>query len=391
MIRPYDRLTRLALNLADPYAWWDGRAPAKHVWPYLKAHLQPLRLVLVLSLAFTVVSASIEVWLIGYAGRLIDMLAETAPAEIWQTHRWNLLGACLMLVLLRPLAQFARLSVNEIGLGCNAANLFRRRAHDHLIKQSVGWFQEDLAGRTASRLVLMGNYASDVIYQSLNAVAFGFVYMVGIVVFMASTDIRLAIPLFTWLAVYVGLMVMVIPRIVRAMENFMASKSALLGKVVDVFSNFDTISLFARRSDVDADHRQSLDETRVKLFYARQISVGLRSVTVLLEGMIIVGFVGYGIWLWSRGFATIGLVSAALALSLRITTMADWVMESIWRISEQVGSVREALQTLSQPLTIPHDARAPKLSLTRGEIVVEDVHHHYGRSSGGLNGVTLKI
>lgn len=151
-------------------------------------------------------------------------------------------------------------------------------------------------------------------------------------------------------------MVLIVPRMVNAMEAFMASKSALLGKVVDVFSNFDTISVFARREDIEADHRLSLDATRDKLFYARQIGVGMRTVTVWLEGVIIVGFVGYGVWLWSQGLASIGLVSAAVALSLRITTMADWVMEAVWRIFEQVGSVREALHTIGQPLTIPEDA-----------------------------------
>lgn len=391
MYKPYDRLTRMALDLADPYVDGDGCTPPNKVWPYIKAHLYPLRKVLGLSILITIVTASIEVWLIGYAGRLIDMLADTVPGEIWKTHRWNLAGAGVMVILLRPLAAFARHAVNDIGLQCNAANLFRWRAHDHLTKQSVGWFQEDLAGRTASRLVLMGNYATDVIYHSLNAVAFGLVYMIGLVIFMASTDIRLAVPLFVWLVLYIGLMVWIVPRMVAAMETFMASKSALLGKVVDVFSNFDTISLFARRQDIEADHRLSLEETRDKLFYARQIGIALRTVAVWLEGVIIVGFVGYGVWLWSHGLATIGLVSAAVALSLRITTMAEWVSEAIWSIFQQVGSVREALHTISQPLKIPYAQDAPKLSIGSGQIVLEDLRHHYGKDMGGLNGIELTI
>lgn len=397
MFKPYEQLTRLALNLVEPYTHGPmgpagkGGAPSSQVWPYIKSHLPPLRKVLVLSVLITIISASVEVWLIGYAGKLIDMLADTAPTEIWNLHRWNLIGAGLMIMLLRPLVQFARHSVNDIGIQCNVANLFRWRAHDHLTQQSVGWFQEDLAGRTATRLVLMGNYAADVVYHSLNAVAFGLVYMVGIVAFMAGTDIRLAIPLFIWLALYVTIMVMIVPRMVKAMENFMASKSALLGKCVDVFSNFDTISLFARRADIEADHHKSLETTREKLFYSRQISIALRTVTVWLEGVIIVGFVGYGIWLWSNGFATIGLVSAAVALSLRITTMADWVMESLWSIFQQVGSVREALHTISQPLTIPPKTNAPALTVPHGKITIKDVRHQYGNTHGGLDGVSLTI
>ncbi|SMX40500.1 ABC transporter transmembrane domain-containing protein [Maliponia aquimaris] len=206
MSNPFDWLTRRALNLADPYVHGSGETPSARVWPYLTSHLHPLRRVLIFSVFATVLAAAVEVWLISYAGRLIDMLAETPPAAIWDTHSLSLILAAVMVILLRPLSQFVRFSVNDIAFSCNVANLFRWRAHDHLTRQSVGWFQEDLAGRTASRLVLMGNYASDAIYQSINAVAFGFVYVIGVVMLMAGTDIRLAIPLFIWMALYIALM-----------------------------------------------------------------------------------------------------------------------------------------------------------------------------------------
>lgn len=373
----YDNLTRVALNLVEPYDKGHGVAPSSHVWPYIREHLPPLKKVITLSLLVTFASACIEVWLIGYAGRLIDLLAETAPSEIWNAHRWNLLGAGFMLIALRPLVWFARHALNDIGIDCNVANLFRWRAHDHLTHQSVGWFQEDLAGRTASRLVQMGNYAAATIYHSLNAVAFGLVYMIGIIIFMASNDVRLAIPLFIWLALYITLMVWILPRLVLAMETFMAAKSALLGKLVDVFSNFDTVSLFARRQSIEADHLDALEHTRTKLFQARQIAIGMRTLTVWLEGVIIVGFVGYGIWFWSQGYASIGLVSAALALSLRITTMAEGVMQGVYVIVQQVGSVREALRTISQPLVIQESQDAPALIVRGGEIRVNDLQHHF--------------
>lgn len=391
MFRPYERITRIALSLVDPYDHGTNAPPPRTVWPYLRAHLYPLRFVVALSVVVTVIAASVEVWLISYTGRLIDILADTPREEVWQSHAPSLIGAALMLILFRPLSQFLRHAANDISLQCNAANLFRWRAHAHLTKQSVGWFQEDLAGRTASRLVLMGNYATDVIYHSLNAVAFGLVYMIGVVTFMAGIDIRLAIPLLIWLALYMAIMVLIVPRMVDAMETFMGSKSALLGGVVDTFSNFDTISLFARRKDIEADHKVWLEATREKLFLARQISVGMRTITVWLEGVIIVGFVGFGVWLWSQGVATIGLVTAAVAMSLRITTMADWVSESIWSIFQQVGSVREALQSIAQPLSIARTPDAPALQINGGRIEIRDIHHHYGKGAGGLNGITLDI
>jgi ATP-binding cassette subfamily B multidrug efflux pump len=347
--------------------------------------------VIALSLFMTALSASIEVWLISYAGRLIDMLVDSSPALIWQDHAASLIFAAAMLVLIRPIIQFLRHAVNDIGLDCNGASLFRYRAHAHLTRQSVGWFQEDLAGRTASRLVLMGNYATAVIFQSLNAVAFGAVYMIGIVVLMAGTDVRLAVPLLLWALLYGALMIWIVPRMVNAMETFMASKSALLGQVVDVFSNFDTVSLFATRSEIEGNHTEALETTRQKLFHARQISVGLRTVTIFLEGLIIVGFVGVGVWFWSQGMATIGVVGTTIALSLRIANLAEWVMDAVSRIFEQVGSVREALQTLGQPLAIAFDPDAPDLALSRGAIEIDGVRHRYGKADGGLDKINLSI
>ena len=79
-----------------------------------------------------------------------------------------------------------------------------------------------------------------------------------------------------------------------------------------------------------------------------------------------VGFVGYGLWLWSQGAATIGLIGAAIALSLRMTTMAELVFDSVRWIFLRVGSMQEALKTIAQPLAIPITEAAPVLNVTGG-------------------------
>lgn len=390
MLGIYSRCTNAALKLAQPYSS-TNEPPSNEVWPFLLSHLGPLRLVLALSLVLTVLTASIEVWLISYAGKLIDTLAITQPVNIWQEHGLALTGAAVVLLLLRPALQFARHLVNDISFQCNSATLVRWRAHEHLSQQSVGWFQKDLTGRTATRLVDIGNYASDIIYNVINTMAFGLVYMIGIVVLMANTDARLALPLFLWAALYAGLLFMVIPRMIRAQQKFQSAKSALVGGVVDSFSNIDTLKLFADRELIINDHKNDLENTRQALFKTRQIGVSLRTTIIVLEGVVMVGFVGYGIWLWSLGMASIGLIGAAVALSLRITTMADWVFDAVWMIFLRVGSLREALKTVAQPLTIAPISDAPTLRVTGGQIEITNARHHYGLGSGGLDGISLTI
>lgn len=386
----YQRFTTSVLQLVQPYSSSET-TPSATVWPFLKSHLPPLRKVLIISLVVTVLAASIEVWLISYAGKLIDTLALTPRENILQVHGFELLMAALILILFRPLSQLLRQALNDIGVNCNVATLVRWRAHDHLANQSVGWFQEDLTGRTAIRLVDIGNHVADVIYQLLNAMAFGLVYMIGIVALMSDTDPRLALPLFAWLVLYIAVMLLFIPKMVKAQQTFQSAKSALTGVVVDGFSNIDTLKLFSDRDLMVNDHKAALENTRQTLFVTRQIGVSLRTILTMLEGVMMVGFVGYGLWLWSQGAATIGLIGAAIALSLRITTMAEWVFDSVRWIFLRVGSMQEALKTIAQPLAIPITVGAPELNVTGGEIAVRNVYHHYGMNHGGLNGISLTV
>jgi len=386
----YLRFNVAVLQLVQPYSSTNN-PPSANIWRYLTSHLPPLRGVLIISLAVTVMAASIEVWLISYAGTLIDTLATTSHEEMLKTHGFSLLIAAAILLLLRPLSQLLRHAINDIGLDCNAATLVRWRAHDHLANQSVGWFQEDLTGRTAIRLVDIGNHVADILFQCLNAMAFGLVYMIGIVALMSDTDPRLALPLFVWLVLYIAVLVLFIPRMVKAQQSFQSAKSALTGVVVDGFSNIDTLKLFSDRKLMINDHKVSLENTRQALFVTRHIGVSLRTILTTLEGIMMVGFVGYGLLLWSQDVATIGVIGAAVALSLRITTMAEWIFDSIWWIFLRVGSLREALKTIAQPLAIPITPHAPALKVSGGEIAVNKVHHHYGMNQGGLDGISLTV
>jgi len=386
----YERITRFFLNATDPYDL-SGTAPHSTVWPYLKSHFKPMRRILIASVLVTVLAAAVEVWLIRYAGQIIDILVASSPGELWQTQGFGLLGAAMIVLLFRPFAQFLRLAVNDISVQCNIANLVRWRAYDHLIRQSVGWFQEDLSGRTSGRLVDIGNYVGDIVYKAINVVGFGLVYMIGVVVLMAGTDIWLALPLLLWLGLYIGVLIWVIPRMVDAQQGFQSAKSALVGTVVDGFSNFDTLKLFAPRTQIASDQRDRLEDTRQRLFETRQISVALWTTLIMLEAVVMVGFIGYGIWLWSSEVASIGVVSSMIALSLRITTMADWILDSVWWVFRNVGSLREALKTIGQPIAIPQKDDARDLVIEKGGIEIKDLHHHYGQKQGGLAGVSLSI
>ena len=386
----YDRIMRLFLHAVQPYDLSDT-TPRKQLLPYLRSFMWPMRWVFVASVIVTVVAAGVEVWLIQFAGQIVDLLATTSPGQLWADHGFKFIVAAAIIALVRPVAHFLRTAVNDVAMDCNIATIVRWRAYDHLIRQSVGWFQEDLTGRTSGRLVDIGNHVADSFYTALNTVGFGLVYMIGVVILMAGTEIWLAAPLLVWMAMYIGVLAWVIPKMVGAQFEFQKAKSGLVGSVVDNFGNFDTLKLFAPRDQIAREQRGALEHTRQTLFTTRKISIALWTSLVALEAVILVGFVGYGIWLWNAGLASVGLVAAAIALSLRIATMAQWILDSMRYLFLRIGSLKEALLTIGQPITIPNDPDSPKFEFKGGAIQIQDLHHHYGLGKGGLDGISLNI
>ena len=390
MVKFYQKITKFFIGLASPYQL-STTPPSREIWPYLKTHLRPLRKIIVGSVICTILVASIEVWLIQYAGQIIDLLAEHKPSEIWREEGTGLMFAAAMIIFLRPALHFLVMAMNDIAFQCNSATLVRWRAYDHLSRQSVGWFQEDLSGRISGRLVDIGNHVSDSIHVVLNVVAFGFVYLIGVIFLLSQTNIWLIMPLLVWLSLYIGVVILVMPRMVDTWHNFTAAKSALLGTVVDNFSNFDTIKLFAPRDHIMNEQRARLEDTRQTLFAARKLGIGTHTILIMLEAVILVGFVGCGIWLWSVEAVSIGLVSSTIALSLRITTIADWIFDSCRWTFMRIGSLREALRTIGQPLAIAQNLEASKLQISKGNITISNLAHHYGVERGGLNDISLSI
>ncbi|MGB3336471.1 MAG: ABC transporter ATP-binding protein, partial [Devosia sp.] len=297
----------------------------------------------------------------------------------------------IVILLGRPLAHILRESLNDIALRPNAVTLLRWRAHRHVLGHSVGWFQNDFAGRTAARVQEVGNAGTGAAYAVVHTLCYVALYIAGSIWLMASVDLRLIIPMLIWVALYLALMAHVVPRLRVESERFQAANSAMTGMLVDTYSNIDTIKLFADRAAEDREGRQHFDAARARFFAIQRLEVTINASMNFLGSLLIVALVGYGVVLWQAGAAPLGLVAAALALSFRITGMAEWLLDAVSSLFNQLGATSEQLKTIAQPIDIPDAEDARELVVTGGAIKLVDVGHHYGKGRGGLQGVTLAI
>ena len=379
-------------NLADPFAAYPEGTPPDRYWPFMWAHLRPLRGLMAAALVCGLVVALIEVGLIHYAGRVVDLLAEAGgPEALWSAHGLELAFIAAFVLLLRPLAILLQMTLLNQSIATNLIALVRWRTHRHVLGQSVGFFQNDFAGRIANRIVQTAPAVEDSVYGALEAMLYFTAYVVGAAAVLGGIDWRLMIPIGLWLVVYGGVLRFLVPRMAEAAESASNKRSALTGKIVDGYANIDTVKLFAHAERELDLAREAIAELREA--DARQMRLmTLMSLSLALAGgFLIVTTVGTAVWLWSLGAASVGAVAAASALTLRLNSMMGWIMWVTSQLFQHAGVIREGMETISRPHAIVDRPGARPLEVKGGEIRFEGLRHRYGRERGGLDRVDLVV
>jgi ATP-binding cassette subfamily B multidrug efflux pump len=379
-------------GLVDPYAAYaQSDSPPRRLWPFLKEYVQPFRAVFAVTFLLSVVIAASEIVMIWYVGRLVDLLAQGAPQEVWQRHGTEMVLVALAVLVLRPLVAATDVALLHNTILTNFGTMMRWRAHRHVLRQPVGWFEGDFAGRIANRIMQTPPAAADAVFQTFDAMAFAIVTVIGAAIMLTEADPRLLLPLLVWFAAYVWLVRWTLARVGPASKASSDARSAITGRVVDAYTNIHSVKLFAH-------HDQELDYAKEAIEHARRtFQREMRIVTVMdlsltvLNGALIVAVTGWAVLLWYQGAASIGTVAAATALVLRLNNMTYWIMWATTALVQALGVVQEGMETITQPITLVDGPGAEPLHFARGRIEIDGVAHHYGRGSGGLQDVSLTV
>ena len=383
---------RIFETLVDPYvAYRETDTPPTRLWPFLRDYSQPFRGIYAVTATVSILTAAFEVWLIGYMGRVVDLLADTPRETIWSAHGAELAAVALLILIARPLLQgLGALLLNNTILP-NFGTLIRWRAHRHVLRQSVGWFEGDFAGRIANRIMQTPPAAGEAVFQVFDAMTYSVAYLLGAGVLLAEGDIRLAIPLAVWAVLYFALCWWTTTRVGPASKAASDARSAVTGRVVDAYTNIHSVKMFAHH-DRELDYaREAIERSRATFQAEMRIITVMDVCLTTLNGLLLVGCVGYALVLWQAGEASVGLVAAASALALRLVAMTGWIMWALTNFFQNLGVVAEGMETIAQPVTLVDRPEARPLVLTDGRIALQGLTHHYGRRAGGLGPVDLVI
>ncbi len=379
-------------NLIDPFqSYAETDVPPRKLWPFLIDYSRPFKSLMILAALLSVVVAAIEVGLIFYMGRVVDILTGATPDTLMSDHGTELLFIAAFILLIRPAFQMVDVLILNNSILPNFGTLIRWRAHRHVLRQSVGWFENDFAGRISNRIMQTPPAAGEAIFQIFDALTFALAYLVGAAILLSDADPRLAIPLLIWFILYGALVVWTVRRIGPASKASSDARSEVTGRVVDAYTNIHSVKLFAHHDRELSYAREAIEGTRTTFMREMRIYTIMDIALTVLNGMLIVGVVGWAVALWIGGTASIGVVAAATALTLRLNGMSGWIMWAVSNFFQNLGVVAEGMETIAQPVTLIDAKTASPLNVSKGEIRIEHLSHHYGQGSGGLDGITLNI
>ncbi|UYV36695.1 ABC transporter ATP-binding protein/permease [Rhodobacteraceae bacterium D3-12] len=378
-------------NLVDPYCDYPPEdRPPQTLWRFMLGYSKPFKTVFWLAGIMSVVVAAGELLLIYYMGWVVDIL-QGDPAGVWEEHGNTMIALAVFILLLRPAFQLFDVMLVNNAIMPNFGTLIRWRSHAHVLRQSVGWFENDFAGRIANRIMQTPPAAGEAVFQVFDALTYSLAYVIGAVIVLGQADARLAVPLVLWLVAYAALMRWTVRRVGPASEKASDARSAVTGRVVDAYTNIHSVKMFAHtKGEMDyakeaIDHSRDTFQAEMRLYTLMDFGL------VMLNGFLIMGVVGWAVLLWMQGQASVGAVAAASALVLRLNAMTGWIMWAITSFFRQLGVVKEGMQTIAQPIDLVDAPEAKPLRLGNGRIEVDGVSHHYGRGSGGLNAVELAV
>ena len=385
-------MLRFFENLVDPFqSYTQTDAPPRKLWPFLLDYIRPFRTVFFFTAILSILAAAFDVGLIWYVGRLVDVLAAGEPVQVWAAYKWEILGMAFVILVIRPLVTGADVALLHNTILPNFGTMMRWRAHAHVLRQPVGWFESDFAGRIANRIMQAPPAAGEAVFQTFDAVAFAATTLVGAAIMLFDADKRLLLPLVVWFAAYIALMRWTIRRAGPASEASSEARSAITGRVVDAYSNIHSVKLFAHHDEELAYGRDAINNARLKFFTEMRIITKMDVTLTILNGLLICSVTAWAMVLWYNAQASVGLVAAAVTLVLRLNNMTYWIMWATTSLVQNLGTLQEGMETITQPVTLVDAPRAKALDFRQGEITLESLSHHYGRGFGGLQDVSLTI
>ncbi len=369
----------------DAFTSEEPPRPPETLWAFYWHFVKPVWPWFAVLMAVGLVGSLIELALYAFVGRVVDMMKDAGSPETFVSDNAGmLLFWGFIALVLRPVISVAHDLLKQQTIAGTFTTRIRWQTHRYVLRQSLGFFQNDFAGRIGSKVMQTGTALRESVVQVTEALWFAAVQWIGALLLFADADWRLTLPLIGWLLLYGYVLWHFVPRIKEFSYQSSEARSVLNGRIIDSYTNIQTVKLFAHASREDAAARAVMDDHLVKYQRSQRNLTQMELALYTINGLLLVVGTGLAIHLWSVGSVTIGAVALTTTIVIRLMAMSGWILWTVAGIFENIGTVQEGMETIARPNAVLDAPEAKPLAVTHGEIRFEGVGFHYGKAAGGI-------
>ncbi|MBU1437743.1 MAG: ABC transporter ATP-binding protein, partial [Gammaproteobacteria bacterium] len=169
MLRFFEKLT-------NPFPAAEPQQPPRGLLAFCLHYSKGMGWPLVVMATLTALIAMLEVSLFGFMGQLVDWLIEKDPQTLWQSEGNTLLTMGLLTAVGIPALVLLHAAVIHQTILGNYPMAIRWSAHRYLLKQSISFYQNDFAGRIATKVMQTSLAVRETATKLLDVMVYVLVY-----------------------------------------------------------------------------------------------------------------------------------------------------------------------------------------------------------------------
>lgn len=378
-------------QLIDPFPpRVEGRSP-RSVFKFCRHYARGLEPYLALMALLSTGIAMVEVALFDVMGQVVDLLATQTPETLQAADNADILWWALGLLATFPLlVALQSLLLHQTLMG-NFPMIVRWLTHRYLLRQSLSFFHDEFAGRIATRVMQTALAVRTTVIKLLDIMVYVGVYFLSVLALFAAIDWRLMLPLAIWFGIYVLILHILLPRLEAISEAQADARSMMTGRIADSYTNITTVKLFSHARREAAYAREGMQEFMGTVHPQMRLVTWMETCVAVNNTIMLLAVGSVSIYLWQGDAITPGVIAAAIALSLRLFGISEWIMWEVSDLFENIGTVRDGTRTLSRPIEVEDAPDAAELNVSHGAIAFEKVNFAYGGSVPVFQGLELTI
>ncbi|MFT6123826.1 MAG: ATP-binding cassette subfamily B multidrug efflux pump [Oleiphilaceae bacterium] len=378
-------------RLINPFPAQHPEQPPKGLITFCLHYTKGLGPLLIIMAFLTACIAIMEVTLFGFLGQLVDWLSTKDPQTLWEDEGSTLIWLSILILVGLPGTIFVHACIIHQTLLGNYPMRIRWQAHRYLLGQSLSFYQDEFAGRLATKVMQTALSVRESVMKMLDVLLFISIYFIGMTLVVSSADFRLCIPLLGWLIGYALTLRYFIPRLKNISTKQADARSNMIGSVVDSYTNIETVKLFSH-TQREADYAKEKMDSFLKTVHPQMRLATKLNVSVwILNALLIFSIASLSIWLWSENAISTGSIAVAIALALRLNGMSQWIMWEVSSLFENIGTVQDGMNTLSQAKEIEDLPNARDIQVKHGNLDYQNITFQYDQDNPIIENLTLKI